>query len=77
MRIEAVGGVFSLTARHSAIVLGFAQGWLCKCMTFRHRDPRWGKLIETTEVKRGEVRKVGRSCDQRSPEVHAEEGLSA
>jgi len=50
MRIEAVGGVFSLTARHSAIVLGFAQGWLCKCMTFRHRDPRWGKLIETTEV---------------------------
>jgi len=47
------------------------------CMTFRHRDPRWGKLIETTEVKRGEVRKVGRSCDQRSPEVHAEEGLSA
>jgi len=23
-------GVFSLAARHSAVVLGFAQGWLCE-----------------------------------------------
>jgi hypothetical protein len=36
-------GIFSLTVRHSAIMLGFAQGWLCENHC-RQNPPRGSPL---------------------------------